>query len=164
MKNPKEALEALADPSPLTLGQIALLDLYGSPLLHGEIGDLSKVTFSLWLLSMPLAEAVNEARFPDHAILWADGITAEEYDRRLVDALAAIAAFFHILPRPESGEDDAIGGLKKKRAAASATATSPSSPRGSAATTAGHSNMCSRRSRQSRPGSSTAPTPKDREG
>lgn len=164
MKNPKEALEALADPSPLTLGQIALLDLYGSPLLHGEIGDLSKVTFSLWLLSMPLAEAVAEARFPDHAILWADGITAEEYDRRLVDALAAIAAFFHILPRPESGDDDAIGGLKKKRAGASATATSPSSPRGSAATTAGRSNMCSRRSRQSRPGSSTAPTPKDREG
>lgn len=163
MKNPKEALEALADPSPLTLGQIALLDLYGSPLLHGEIDDLSKVTFSLWLLSMPLAKAVAEARFPDHAILWADGITAEEYDRRLVDALAAIAAFFHILPRPESGEDDAIGGLKKKRAA-SATATSPSSPRGSAATTAGRSNMCSRRSRQSRPGSSTAPTPKDREG
>ena len=114
MKNPKEALEALADPSPLTLGQIALLDLYGSPLLHGEIGDLSKVTFSLWLLSMPLAEAVNEARFPDRAILWADGITAEEYDRRLVDALAAIAAFFHILPRPESGEDDASGGLTKK--------------------------------------------------
>lgn len=164
MKNPKEALEALADPSPLTLGQIALLDLYGSPLLHGEIGDLHKVTFSLWLLSMPLAQAVAEARFPDRAIIWADGITPEEYDRRLVDALAGIAAFFHILPRPESGEDDAIGGLKKKRAGASATATSPSSSRSSAATTAGHSNTSSRRSRQSRPGSSTAPTPKDREG
>ena len=163
MKNPKEALEALADPSPLTLGQIALLDLYGSPLLHGEIGDLSKVTFSLWLLSMPLAKAVAEARFPDHAILWADGITAEEYDRRLVDALAAIAAFFHILPRPESGEDDAIGGLKKKRAGASATATSPSSSRRSAASTDGPCATRSRKSPPSRPGFSTARTRRDPE-
>ena len=164
MKNPKEALEALADPSPLTLGQIALLDLYGSPLLHGEIGALSKVTFSLWLLSMPLAKAVAEARFPDHAILWADGITAEEYARRLVDALAALAAFFHILPRPESGEDDAVGGLKKKRAGASATATSPSSSRSSAASTGGLCATRSRKSPPSRPGSSTARTCKGREG
>lgn len=158
MKNPKEALEALADPSPLTLGQIALLELYGSPLLHGEIADLHKVTFSLWLLSMPIAQAVAEARFPDRAIVWADGITPEEYDRRLVDALAGIAAFFHILPRPESGEDDAIAALKKKRTGDTATATSPSSSRHSAASTGGRSNMRSRKSPPSRPGSSTART------
>jgi hypothetical protein len=164
VKNPKEALEALADPAPLTLGQIALLDLYESPLLHGEIDDLSKVTFSLWLLSMPTAQAVAEAKFPDRAIVWADGITPAEYDRRLVDALAAIAAFYHILPRPESGEDDAIGGLKKKRAAASATATSPSSSRCSAGSTGGRSATRSRRSRPSRPASSTAPTRRGREG
>lgn len=161
MKNPKEALEALADPAPLTLGQIALLDLYGSPLLHGDIGDLNKVTFSLWLLSMPLAQAVAEARFPDRAIVWAGGITPEEYDRRLVDALAAIAAFFHILPRPESGDDD---DLKKKRAGASATATSPSSSRRSAASTDGPCATRLRRSPPSRPGSSTARTGKGPEG
>ena len=161
MKNPKEALEALADPAPLTLGQIALLDLYGSPLLHGEIDDLSKVTFSLWLLSMPTAQAVVEAKFPDRAIVWADGITPAEYDRRLVDALAAIAAFYHSLPRPESGEGD---DLKKKRADASATATSPSSSRCSAGSTGGRSATRSRRSRPSRRGSSTAPTRRDPEG
>lgn len=164
MKNPKEALEALADPAPLTLGQIALLDLYGSPLLHGDIGDLNKVTFSLWLLSMPLAQAVAEARFPDRAIVWAGGITPEEYDRRLVDVLAAIAAFFHILPRPESGEDDAIGDLKKKRAGAAATATSPSSSRRSAASTGGPCATRSRKSPPSRPGSSTARTCRGPEG
>lgn len=161
MKNPKEALEALADPAPLTLGQIALLDLYGSPLLHGDIGDLNKVTFSLWLLSMPLAQAVAEARFPDRAIVWAGGITPEEYDRRLVDALAAIAAFFHILPRPESGDED---DLKKKRAGASATAISPSSSRRSAASTDGPCATRSRKSPPSRPGSSTARTRRGPEG
>lgn len=163
MKNPQEALEALADPAPLTLGQIALLDLYKSPLLHGDISDLSRVTFSLWLLSMPTAEAVEEARFPDRAIVWADGISVEEYDRRLVDALAAIAAFFHILPRPESG-DDLASALKKKRAASSTTATSPRSPSTSAARTAGRCATSSTRSRQSRRDSSTEPGHKVREG
>lgn len=161
MKNPKEALEALANPAPLTLGQIALLDLYGSPLLHGEIDDLSKVTFSLWLLSMPVEQAVQEARFPDRAIVWADEISVEEYDRRLVDALVAIEAFYHILPRPESGEGD---DLKKKRAAGSATETSQSSSRRSAGCTDGQCATRSTRSRPSRRGSSTAPTLRGREG
>ena len=161
MKNPKEALEALADPAPLTLGQIALLDLYKSPLLVGDIADLHKVVFSLWLLSMPIEQAIRAAHLPDDAIVWADGITPEEFDRRLVDALAAIAAFFHILPRPESGEDD---DLKKKRATGSATATSPSSSRRSAASTGGRCATRCTRSRPSRRGCSTAPTPRGREG
>ena len=160
MKNPQEALEALADPAPLTMGQIALLDLYKSPLLHGDIDDLSKVTFSLWLLSMPIEQAVAEARFPDRAIVWADGVTQEEFDRRLVDALAAIAAFYHVLPRPENGDG---GALKKKRAAGSATATSPSSPSTSAERTAGRCATCSTRSPQSRRGSSTASGRRGRE-
>ena len=112
MKNPKDALDALVDPSPLTLGQIALLDLYKSPLLEGKIDDLNAVLFGLWLLSMPLEEAVAQAHFPEGAIVWGGSLTTEEYNRRLEDAMNGIAAFFHILPRPESG-DDALG-LKKK--------------------------------------------------
>ena len=108
MKNPKEGLVALVDPAPITLGQIALLDLYGSPLLKGEIGDLNACIFSLWLLSMPLDLAVQEAHFPDKAIVWAETLDAETYNRRLTAALDGIAAFFHILPRPENGD-----GLKK---------------------------------------------------
>lgn len=158
MKNPKEGLAALVDPAPITLGQIALLDLYGSPLLKGEIGDLNACIFSLWILSMPLDLAVQEAHFPDKAIVWAETLDTETYNRRLTAALDGIAAFFHILPRPENGD-----GLKKKRAGASATATSPSSRKRSAASTAGRSATCSRRSRRSRRGSSTASTRRERE-
>ena len=161
MKNPKDALDALVDPSPLTLGQIALLDLYKSPLLEGKIDDLNAVLFGLWLLSMPLEEAVAQAHFPEGAIVWGGSLTTEEYNRRLEDAMNGIAAFFHILPRPESGDD--VLGLKKKRGA-TATATSRGSSRSSAGRTAGRSGTSSTRSRPSRRGSSTASTRRASEG
>lgn len=137
MHTPDKALEALAAPAPLTLGQVALLDLYKQPILAGKIDDLNATTFALWLLSMPLEQAVVEAHYPDRAIVWAEKIGVEEYNDRLVKALNAIARFYGMLPKAESGEDeDGLKGLKKKSAGAE-TATSPRSSSSSAAPTAG---------------------------
>jgi len=137
MHTPDKALEALAAPAPLTLGQVALLDLYKLPILDGKIDDLNATAFALWLLSMPLEQAVAEAHFPEKAIIWAEKIGVEEYNDRLVKALNAIARFHGMLPKAESGEDaDDLKGLKKKSAGAE-TATSPRSSSSSAASTAG---------------------------
>ena len=138
MHTPAAALEALATPAPLTLGQVALLDLYKCPILEGRIDDLNATAFALYLLSMPLEEAVHAAHFPERAIAWADGIGVDGYNARLVDALSAIKAFYHMLPKAESGEDGDENDLKKNSASGgAATETSPKSLSLSAARTGG---------------------------
>ena len=156
MHTPDKALEALCAPAPLTLGQVALLDLYKLPILYGKIDDLTETARALWLLSMPLEQAVVEAHYPDRAIVWAEKIGAEEYNDRLVKALNAIGSFYGMLPKAETPDDE--GGLKdlKKKSAGAATATSQKSSSSSAASTAGRFATFFRRFLPSRWRSSTA--------
>ena len=157
MHTPDKALEALAAPDPLTLGQVALLDLYKLPILGGNIDDLNATVFAVWLLSMPLEQAVAEAHFPDRAIVWAEKIGVEEYNDRLVKALNAIARFNGMLPKAEyvDEDDDGVDGLKKKSGGAG-TETSRKSRSSSAASTAGRFTMFFARFLPSRWRSSTA--------
>ena len=165
MHTPDKALEALAAPAPLTLGQVALLDLYKLPILDGKIDDLNATAFALWLLSMPLEKAVAEAHFPEKAIIWAEKVGVEEYNDRLVKALNAIARFHGMLPKAESVDEDdgGVKGLKKKSAGA-ATGTSPKSSSSSAASTAGRFITFFRRLLPSRWRSSTGAGSRDPEG
>ena len=158
MHTPAPALEALATPAPLTLGQVALLDLYQAPILDGKIGDFNATAFALWLLSMPLEDAVRAASFPERAIAWVDGIGVDGYNARLVDALGAIRAFYDMLPRAEIGEDS----LKKNSASGEpATETLRKSSSSSAAPTAGRFATFFKRFLPSRWRSSTGATRKD---
>jgi len=138
MHTPDKALEAMVEPAPLTLGQVALLDLYKCPILEGKIDDVNATAFALWLLDMPLEQAVAEAHFPEKAIVWAGEVGVDGYNSRLVKALDAIGRFYGMLPKAESSEDDEDGlkGLKKK-CAAPETGTSRRSPSSSAASTGG---------------------------
>ena len=138
MHTPDKALAAMCAPAPITLGQVALLDLYKCPILNGDFSDLNATAFALWLLSMPLEQAVAEAHHPERAIVWADKLGTDAYNELLVATLRAIGDFFEMLPKAESGdeEEDGVKGLKKKSAGAG-TATSPRSPSSSAAPTAG---------------------------
>ena len=137
MHTPDKALEALCAPAPLTLGQVALLDLYKLPILEGNIEDVNATAFALWLLDMPLEKAVVEAHFPEKAIVWAQEVGVDGYNKRLVKALNAIERFYGMLPKAESGEEeDELKGLKKKSADA-AMETSPRSRSSSAAPTGG---------------------------
>lgn len=164
MHTPDKALEALCAPAPLTLGQVALLDLYKMPILDGKIDDLNATAYALWLLSMPLEQAVAEAHFPEKAIIWAEKVGVEEYNDRLVKALNAIARFHGMLPKAESGDedDDGMKGLKKKSAVAG-TATSRKSSSSSAAPTAGRFITFFRRLLPSRWRSSTGAGSRDLE-
>ena len=137
MHTPEKALEALAAPAPLTLGQVALLDLYKLPILEGKIDDLSATVFAVWLLSMPLEQAVVEAHFPEKAFVWAEKIGVGEYNDRLVKALNAIASFNGMLPKSESGEDADDPKALKKKSGAPETGTSRKSRSSCAAHTAG---------------------------
>ena len=164
MHTPDKALEALAAPAPLTLGQVALLDLYKLPILDGKIDNLNATAFALWLLSMPLEQAVAEAHFPERAIIWAEKIGVEEYNDRLVNALNAIGRFHGMLPKAEEPDDeDGLKGLKKKSAGA-ATGTSPKSSSSSAASTAGRFITFFRRLLPSRWRSSSGAGSRDPEG
>lgn len=138
MHTPAKALEAMVAPAPLTLGQVALLDLYKLPILEGNIDDLSATVFAVWLLSMPLEQAVAEAHFPEKAFVWAEAIGVGEYNDRLVKALNAIACFNGMLPKAEyvDEDDDGVDGLKKKSGGAG-TETSRKSRSSSAESTAG---------------------------
>lgn len=139
MHTPAKALQAMVAPAPLTLGQVALLDLYKCPILEGKIDDVNATAFALWLLDMPLEQAVVEAHFPEKAIVWADGVGVDGYNERLVKALNAVAGFYGMLPKKESDDDGDDGTVKdlKKKSADAGTATSPKSPSSSAARMAG---------------------------
>ena len=159
MHTPDKALEAMAAPAPLTMGQVALLDLYKCPILDLKYDDVSATAFALWLLDMPLEQAVVEAHFPEKAIAWAESVGVDGYQARLVSAFNAIGAFYGMLPKAESeddGEDgDGVKGLKKKSADA-ATATLPKSSNSFAAPMAGRFATFFRKLLQSRWRSSTA--------
>lgn len=165
MHTPAKALQAMAAPAPLTLGQVALLDLYKCPILDGDYSDLNATAFALWLLSMPLEQAVAEAHFPERAIVWADKEGTDAYNKRLVEALLAIGDFFEMLPKAEAADDDddddnGDGDMKvkdlKKKYAGAGTAISRRSPSSCAARTAGRFATFFRRFLPSRWRSSTA--------
>ena len=141
MHTPATALEAMVAPAPLTLGQVALLDLYNCPILEGKIDDVNATAFALWLLDMPLEKAVAAAHFPERAIVWAGEVGVDGYNDRLVKALDAIARFYGMLPKAEAVDDDLDGVIKvkdlKKKSAGAETAISPKSQSSSAARTAG---------------------------
>lgn len=165
MHTPDKALEAMVEPAPLTLGQVALLDLYKLPILDGNIDDLNTTAFALWLLSMPLEQAVAEAHFPEKAIVWAEKIGLDEFNDRIVKECLAIKRFYDMLPKAESSEDDEDGlkGLKKK-CAAQETGTSRRSSSSSAASTGGRCITFFRRLLPSRWRSSTAAGSRGLEG
>lgn len=100
--DPPSAVEGLATPNPLTLGQLALLEKIKSPLLGERCKpDLLDLLPSLYLLTLPAAEGVQhlDTLKPD-AMAWADGQTLDTIHRAAAEAQKALAAFFDALPRP----------------------------------------------------------------
>lgn len=104
--NPQCALDALLTPSPITLGQVALLEKIDSPLLkEGEL-LAADVIPSLYLLRLPASEAVGKLEhLREEAFRWADALTPEAYRKLQAQALEGLRAFFGMLPG--STEEDA---------------------------------------------------------
>ena len=100
--NPRAAVDALADPAPLTLGQVALLEKIRSPLLGGGEQAAADVIPGLYLLSLPSAEGAKHLKtLTEDAFAWADTLAPADFTRRWREAVAALAAFYALLPGPE---------------------------------------------------------------
>ncbi len=145
---PKASLDAIADPAPLTIAQLAILERVKSPVTLGGIDSVDDCLLALWLLSMPVREAgrltgeKSVAELRDGAVAWADetGLDGAAYHAALTRLLRSCAAFWRMLPRPEAKDAKKNG---------TETAGSPSSRSGRAALTDGRSNTSSRRRRRS---------------
>ncbi|MBR5879207.1 MAG: hypothetical protein IKY91_06595 [Akkermansia sp.] len=105
MSTPQAALDALTQPHELTLGQAALLEKIGSPLIlptEEEIGAFELIP-SLYLLSLPAAEGIKHLKtLQADAFAWADTLTPLTYNQALTEAHEAIKAFYDLLPQPEA--------------------------------------------------------------
>ena len=100
--NPRKALDALADPAPLTLGQVALLEKIKSPLLSATNPAAADVIPALYLLSLPSAQGAKHLdTLTEDAFRWADTLAPNDFSRRWVAALKALRAFYALLPGPE---------------------------------------------------------------
>lgn len=103
--NPRKALDALADPAPLTLGQVALLEKIKSPLLSATNPAAADVIPALYLLSLPSAQGAKHLKtLTEDAFAWADTLTPDDFSNRWGAALKALRAFYALLPGPTEGE------------------------------------------------------------
>lgn len=106
MSNPKKALDAIASPGRVTLGQAAILEKIGSPLL--TVGDPPKTADlipSVYVLTHPAADiaAAGLDRIARDAFDWADTLTPEAFRSLAQTASRALADFYAMLARPEDG-------------------------------------------------------------
>lgn len=134
--NPIAGVDALVDPSPLTIARVALLSRVNSPVLFGHAEDIDRCLEALYLTSAPIAEAAKSAKAGtsvEDALAWADGEIAEpgEYSKRLVALLDSITEFWKMLPNVDP---------QKKTPSATETGGSQNSSNGDAAPTDGELN------------------------
>ena len=101
--NPQAALDALADPAPLALGQVALLEKIKSPRLGGGEVTAADAIPGLYLLSLPSSEGARHLEtLPEDAFAWADTLAPADFTRRWLGAVKALRAFYALLPGPEA--------------------------------------------------------------
>lgn len=106
---PVASLNAILDPKPLTIAQIALLERVNSPVVSGRIDNVNDCLLALYLLSMPIREAGKLTRensadvLKDMAVEWSDEniVDGRTYNDRLSELLVACTEFWRMLPRPE---------------------------------------------------------------
>lgn len=97
--NPDSALEALTAPD-ITLGQIALLERIGCPILTSE-GDVSTADLvpSAYIYTHPAPEvAARFATLEADAYAWVDTLTREDYIRTCLDLQRALLRFVGLSP------------------------------------------------------------------
>ncbi len=102
--NPKKIVEAILDPSPLTLAHVVMLEKISSPLLYGDTSSTEKNLQSMFLLELPVKDALAKIKggtVEDDAIVWAADFSADEYRRLLEKWLGSVDAFWAMLPRPD---------------------------------------------------------------
>lgn len=135
--NPVAGVDALVDPRPLTIAQVAVLSRANNPVLVGKVENLDRALEALYLTSIPAAEAVRRIKAgtsQDDAVEWAERELREpgEYADRMVALLDAITAFWKMLPngdpQKKTQSDTAMDGSRS-------LSSGPAAPTDGASTT-----------------------------
>lgn len=135
MSNPTKAIDAIVNPSPLTLSKIALFEKINAPILRADVSSLHDNLIAVWIYKTPIRECVrNFERREELALDMSEQMSGDEYGFALTDLVNALTAFYQMLPRPETGELDEDGN-EKKNPSDSATDGLQNSPNGYAAPT-----------------------------
>lgn len=104
MNEPKAALDAIVAPKPLTLGKFAILARRKSPVLDGNVEDLTQNLVAIFVYSHDVTEVFASLdNLEKCALVFAESLSPDDYRKRLAELLDAIFAFYEMLPRPEDG-------------------------------------------------------------
>lgn len=137
--NPEKAVEAIINPAPLTLSQLAMFEKIDAPIMRADATSLHDNLIAVWIYKTPIREVVrNFDKREECALAMSEKMTGDEYGIALAELMKAITAFYEMIPRQEcsdeDGEGDAEGedadGQGKKRPTDSATVSLPSSGNG----------------------------------
>lgn len=111
-KNPSAILDSIAEPSPLTISQIAILEKISSPLLNNDITNLGENIKSTYIVNIPYRDAVKcvkDGTLEEKAMEWADALGWEEFQIKMLNLVLGIVGFWKMMPPQESEE------LQKKK-------------------------------------------------
>ena len=134
--NPTAGVDALVDPSPLTIARVALLSRVNSPVLFGHAEEIDRCIEALYLVTVSIADAARSAKAgtaTEDALAWAEKELPDMagYSSRMVALLDSITAFWKMLPN---------GDPQKKTRSGTETGGSQNSSSGDAEPTDGASN------------------------
>lgn len=106
--NPEKSVQAIVNPAPLTLAQLALFEKIDAPVLYADVTSLRDNLIALWIYKNPIREvAKNFEKREELALAWSEKLTGEDYGDALTELLQACTAFYEMMPRKESsGEID----------------------------------------------------------
>lgn len=99
--NPIASVDALINAKPLTIAQVALLSRIDSPILFGIADDINKCITALYLLSIPMSEAVKHLKTAeDDALVWSHEKygSFKDYSRDMCSLLDSITEFWKMMP------------------------------------------------------------------
>lgn len=112
--NPEKAIDAITNPSPLTLSKLALFEKIDAPVLRADISRLHDNLIAVWIYKTPIQDCVrNFERREELALAMSEQMSGEEYGYALTELIQSVTAFFQMMPRPETGDLDEDGNEKK---------------------------------------------------
>lgn len=104
-KNPSAVLDAISDPSPLTISQIAILEKISSPLLYQDVTNLGENIKATYIASIPYKDAVAQIKdgsVEEKSVEWADGLGWDKFQEEFGKFLVGLFGFWKMLPPKES--------------------------------------------------------------
>lgn len=115
--NPKKAVQAVINPAPLTLAQIALFERIDAPFLYGDFNNIEENGVALWIYRTPLEQVVHN--WDERELLslqMLTSMTLEEFILAVRDLSLALTRFQDMMPKPEPPQVDPVTGEIKKKA------------------------------------------------